>query len=152
MPITLAVLSDTHGLLRPEVLPHLAGVDAILHAGDVVDARILDTLREYAPTYAVRGNCDTGGEVGRLPPTLLLPFGNWNIFMLHDLHDLDIVPEAAGVQVVVSGHTHRPLNELRGGVLYLNPASCGPRRFHLPVSMMRVVLPDEVAEGHRWSL
>lgn len=144
MPTTLAVLSDTHGLLRPEVLPHLAGVDAILHAGDVVEASILDKLRQYAPVYAVRGNCDYG-TTAHLPPTLLLEFGGWSVYMLHDLHELDITPEAAGVNIIVSGHTHKPLSEQRGDVLYLNPASCGPKRFSLPISMMKVILPDDVS-------
>ncbi len=138
---TLAVLSDTHGLLRSEVLPYLSDVEAILHAGDVVDDRILHTLSQYAPTHAVRGNCDYSGGVSQLPTSVLLSFGEWNIYMLHDLKALDIAPQAADVQLVISGHTHTPMNEQHGGVLYLNPASCGPKRFSLPISMMRLVLP-----------
>lgn len=140
--MNIAVLSDTHGLLRPEVLPHLAGVDAILHAGDVGDAAILNRLAAFAPVYAIRGNVDTAPELLTLPEALLVELGGVFIFMLHDLKTLDAVPH--GVRVVASGHSHQPRTTDGGGVLHLNPGSCGPRRFSLPVSLARLHLGTEV--------
>ena len=131
----LAVLSDTHGLLRPEVMLHLRGVDAILHAGDVGKAAILDELAMFAPVHAIRGNVDTAPDLLSLPETLRLELGGVSLFMLHDLKALTISPSAAGIQIVISGHSHVPRIVTEGGVLYLNPGSCGPRRFSLPVSM-----------------
>ena len=131
----IAVLSDTHGLLRPEVLDALRDSDLILHAGDVGSPEVLERLREVAPLIAVRGNVDHGPWAEALPATEVVTAGGHRIYMLHDLQQLDLDVVAAGFAVVVSGHTHRPLAERRRGVLYLNPGSVGPRRFRLPVSL-----------------
>ena len=141
--LRIAVVSDTHGLLRESVLPHLRGVSHILHAGDVGDPAILDTLRTFAPVTAIRGNIDRSGTCALLPATEMLTFGETTVYMVHSVADLDIEPAAAGVQVVVSGHSHVPALEERRGVTYLNPGSIGPRRFKLPIGM--AVL--HVAEG-----
>ena len=136
--VRAGVISDTHGLLRPEVVERLRGVDHILHAGDVGDPEILVRLREIAPLTAIRGNIDTSGECAMLPATDFVELGGAIFYLVHALADLDIHPAVAGVQVVVSGHSHRA--EIRGkdGVLYLNPGSVGPRRFSLPVTMAMV--------------
>ena len=134
-PLKIAVLSDTHGLLRPEVLDACRGVDAILHAGDVGDPAILARLGELAPVTAIRGNIDVSGVCAALPPTEMVSLGNTTLYMVHALADLDINPVAAGVQVVVSGHSHKYAEETRNGVLYMNPGSVGPRRFRLPITM-----------------
>lgn len=131
----VGVISDTHGLLRPEVVEHLRGVDLILHAGDVGDPHILAELHDLAPLLAVRGNVDRGPGLDDLPETLVQPLGDLWLYMLHDLNALYLSPAAAGFRVVVSGHSHAPKIEERDGVLYLNPGACGPRRFKLPVSM-----------------
>ena len=131
----IGILSDTHGLLRPEVLPALRGVDHILHAGDVGDSAILDALRTLAPVTAIRGNIDTHGPCATLPPTEAIEFDSRLFYLVHSRHDLDINPVAAGVSCVVSGHSHKPSVETRANILYLNPGSCGPRRFSLPVTL-----------------
>jgi putative phosphoesterase len=130
----LAILSDTHGLLRPELLPLLAGVDHILHVGDVGNADILETLGHIAPVTAIRGNIDRHGPCADLPATEAIELGGCLIYMLHDLTDLDIQPQAAGFGVVLYGHSHQPSIQHRQDVLYLNPGSCGPRRFNLPIT------------------
>ena len=132
----LLVLSDTHGLLRPEVLALVREADAVLHAGDVGRPEVLDDLRAAArgPIHAIRGNVDLRPPLSDLPGTLLVEFGGVGVYLLHNLSDLDLRPEAAGLRVVISGHTHRPKLEERGGVTYLNPGSVGPRRFSLPVA------------------
>ncbi|MFC6647492.1 metallophosphoesterase family protein [Granulicella cerasi] len=136
----IAVVSDTHGLQREELLPALAGAEYILHAGDVGDNRILDALRKIAPVTAIRGNVDLYGDMALLPATEALELGGHFIYMLHSVHDLDLKPEAAGFSVVLSGHSHKPGVETRNGVMYLNPGSCGPRRFSLPVTFAWLVL------------
>ena len=141
--LTIGVISDTHGLLRPEAVEALAGVDHILHAGDVGDARILDKLRAIAPLTAIRGNVDVSGVCGALPATDVVELGGRLFYLVHSVHDLDIDPVVAGVAVVVSGHSHRPEAAVRNGVLYLNPGSAGPRRFDLPVALAKVTLMDE---------
>ena len=130
------VISDTHGLLRPEVRALGPDADVILHAGDVGRPEVLDDLRAItpAPVYAVRGNVDRTPPLDGLPATLLLELGAVSVYVLHDLHDLDLRPTDAGIQVVVSGHTHTPHVEIREGVTYLNPGSVGPRRFSLPIA------------------
>ncbi|SEC46124.1 metallophosphoesterase family protein [Terriglobus roseus] len=133
--IRIAILSDTHGLLRPEVVERIQGVDHILHAGDVGDPAILDTLGSIAPLTAIRGNVDTSGRCGSLPATEMVEIGGRTFYLVHSIADLDISPTAARVQVVVSGHSHKPGHETRNGVLYLNPGSVGPRRFRLPIAM-----------------
>ncbi len=134
----IGILSDTHGLLRPEVVPALAGVDHILHAGDVGDPNILTTLRTLAPVTAIRGNIDTHGSCAELPATEAIELAGHLFYLVHSLHDLDLDPQAAHLAAVISGHSHKPLIETRGGVLYLNPGSCGPRRFSLPTTLALV--------------
>jgi uncharacterized protein len=131
----IGVISDTHGLLRSEAVAALVGVDYILHAGDVGDPAILDALGEIAPLTAIRGNIDQAGRCAVLPATELVELAGATIYMLHSLHDLHLDPVAAGISIVVSGHSHQPVIERRKGVLYLNPGSAGPRRFSLPVSI-----------------
>lgn len=139
----IGVISDTHGLLRPEALAALAGVEHILHAGDVGDVRILDTLREIAPVTAIRGNVDRWGECAELPATDAVELGGRLFYLVHSVADLDINPVVAGVAVVVSGHSHKPSIETRGGVIYLNPGSAGPRRFSLPVAVALVTADED---------
>jgi hypothetical protein len=131
----VGVISDTHGLLRPEALQALQGAEHILHAGDVGDPQILTALAKIAPVTAIRGNIDEGGTCGHLPATELIVLGGRSIYMLHDVKKLDLNPEAAGIAAVVFGHSHKPTVEWRRGVLFLNPGSAGPRRFQLPVSV-----------------
>ena len=136
----IGVISDTHGLVRPQAIAALEGVDMILHAGDVGNQEVLDTLNEIAPVVAVRGNNDKGEWAESLPDWEVVEVGNVSIYMLHDVKEIDISP-AGSFQVVVSGHSHKPAIEERRGVLYVNPGSAGPRRFTLPVSVahLRVV-------------
>jgi putative phosphoesterase len=131
----IGIISDTHGLLRPEVLKALQGAEHILHSGDVGDPAILDALRAIAPVTAIRGNIDEGGPCNHLPPTELVELGGRSIYMLHDVKRLDLNPGGAGIAAVVFGHSHKPLVEWRRGVLFLNPGSAGPRRFELPVTL-----------------
>ena len=138
----VGVISDTHGLLRPEAIEALAGVEHILHAGDVGDDDILDELARIAPLTAIRGNIDRAGKCAELPATAMAELGEATIYMLHDVHTLDLDPAAAGVEVVVSGHSHRASIERRRDVLYFNPGSAGPRRFSLPVTLGLLWLGD----------
>jgi putative phosphoesterase len=131
----IGVISDTHGLLRPGAIEALRGVEHILHAGDVGDASILDSLRNVAPVTAIRGNIDVGGPCSHLPATEVVTLDGHTLYMLHDRQALDLDPVAAGFSAVISGHSHKPLIEWRHGVLYMNPGSAGPRRFSLPVSI-----------------
>jgi putative phosphoesterase len=130
----VGLISDTHGLLRPQALEALRGNDFIIHAGDVGDPAILDRLAEIAPVTAVRGNVDVESWARSLPQTAVLPVGETLIYVVHDVLDLDLDPAAAGFHAVVTGHSHRPAEEVRGGVLYINPGSAGPRRFNLPIA------------------
>jgi len=143
-PLRIGVISDTHGLLRPEALAALAGADRILHAGDVGDPAILDALRQIAPVCAIRGNVDVAGACAELPPTEAIELAGKLFYLVHSVHDLDIDPVAAGVAAVVSGHSHQPSVERRDGVLYLNPGSAGPRRFRLPITMALVDLAEDI--------
>ncbi len=138
----IGVISDTHGLLRPEALAALQGVDHILHAGDVGDPTILEALRIVAPLTAIRGNIDTSGLCAQLPANEAIELNDTLIYMVHAIEDLDIKPEAAGVGIVIYGHSHKPRTELRNGVLYLNPGSAGPRRFSLPVTLAILTLGE----------
>ena len=146
--LAIGVISDTHGLLRPEAIQALAGVDHILHAGDVGEPAILDRLREIALLTAIRGNIDTSGICGSLPATEAVELGGRLFYLVHSLHDLDIDPAAAGIAVVVSGHSHRVDVHERKGTLYLNPGSAGPRRFDLPVTLARVTVSDAAIHPH----
>jgi putative phosphoesterase len=134
----VGVISDTHGLLRPEAVAALQGVDLILHAGDVGSAEVLETLKGIAPVVAVRGNNDKGAWANELPHWEVAEVGAIYIYMIHDLKEIDISPAGVGFQVVVSGHSHKPAVEERKGVLYVNPGSAGPRRFSLPISVARI--------------
>ena len=134
----LGVISDTHGLLRPEALDALRGSDMIIHAGDVGKPEVIDRLGEVAPTHVVRGNIDKGSWAAALPMTELVTLGKHRLFVLHDISQLDVDPAAAGFAAVVFGHSHRPSIETRNGILFLNPGSAGPRRFKLPVTIARV--------------
>ena len=136
----IGVISDTHGLLRPEALAALRGMDRILHAGDVGELEVLDALRAVAPVTAVRGNVDHGAVGRALRETEVIKIEGISIYMLHEIQKLDLMPEAAGFRVVVCGHSHRPLIEEKKGVVYFNPGSAGPRRFRLPVSVGKLVL------------
>ena len=136
------MISDTHGLLRPEVVARLEGSDLVIHAGDVGDPAILDRLRAIAPVVAVRGNVDRGGWAEALPMTEVVEAGEHLLYLLHIREELDLDPAAAGMSMVITGHTHKPLVETKKGVVYLNPGSVGPRRFSLPVSMARLTVQD----------
>ncbi len=131
----IGVVSDTHGLLRPEVLPALRGVDHILHLGDVGNKNILESLAEIAPVNAIRGNIDKTGACSRLPETEVFLFEGHYLYLLHDIGALHLDPAAARFSAVLYGHSHKPKIERRKGVLYFNPGSCGPRRFELPVTI-----------------
>jgi uncharacterized protein len=131
----VGLISDTHGLLRPEAMAALRGSDFIVHAGDIGDARVLEELKDLAPVTAVRGNNDKGSWARQIEEAEVLQIGEVFIYVLHDLAALDLDPVAAGFQVVVSGHSHKPSIEDREGVLYVNPGSSGPRRFKLPVAV-----------------
>ena len=147
---TVGVISDTHGLLRPEAVAALRGSDLIVHAGDVGRPDVLDGLRALAPTHAVRGNIDTAPWAARLPATAVVEVGQLRLWLLHDIADLDFDPAAADFAAVIFGHSHKPSSEMRDGVLHLNPGSAGPRRFKLPVTLARLqvsgrtILPEIV--------
>jgi uncharacterized protein len=140
-PTRIGLISDTHGLLREEALIALCGSELVVHAGDVGHPDILPRLRRIAPVVAVRGNVDTEPWARReLPETAVAQAGDISIYVLHDVHALDLDPAAAGFQIVVSGHSHKYLQTEKFGVLYINPGSAGPRRFTLPITVARVNL------------
>lgn len=136
--ILVGVISDTHGLLRPEAIAALKGADVIIHAGDVGAPEVIDALRKLAPTFIVRGNVDKAHWADALPMTADVEVGGLQFHVLHDISELDLDPAAVGYAAVVFGHSHRPSIDMRDGVLFLNPGSAGPRRFKLPVSIARV--------------
>jgi hypothetical protein len=136
--ILVGVISDTHGLLRPEAVAALRGADLIIHAGDVGAPEVIDELRTIAPTFVVRGNVDRAHWAGALPTTAHVEVGGLLFHVLHDISELDLDPAAVGYAAVVYGHSHQPSIDMRDGVLFLNPGSAGPRRFQLPVSIARV--------------
>lgn len=140
--IVIGVISDTHGLLRPEALAALAGSQLIIHAGDVGDAAILERLRQIAPVHAVRGNVDVEPWARELPETAVVEAGGVSLYVLHKIADLDLKPQAAGFAAVIFGHSHQPEIKSRKSVLYFNPGSAGPRRFRLPVSLGRLRVRD----------
>ena len=134
----LGLISDTHGLLRDSALRAMNGADLIVHAGDVGKREILDALKKIAPVVAVRGNVDIDAWAATLPTTAETGVGNVRIYALHDLNDLKINPVASGISILVSGHSHNPLQKVSNGVLYINPGSAGPRRFQLPITVARL--------------
>src|SRR5579863_2756944 len=145
--LRVGLISDTHGLLRPEARAFLIGCDYIVHGGDIGSAAILDELALVAPLIAVRGNNDREPWAARLPLTELIRVGNVFVYVIHDLAELDIDPAAAGVRVIVSGHSHKPMIEERDRVLYVNPGSSGPRRFKLPISVGEIVVSDSAVKA-----
>jgi uncharacterized protein len=133
--LRVGLISDTHGLLRPAARDFAGSCDYIIHGGDIGSAAILDELAALAPLIAVKGNNDRQAWAAHLPESEMIRVGGVFIYIIHDLSQLGIEPHAAGAQVIVSGHSHKPLIELRDGILYVNPGSCGPRRFKLPLSV-----------------
>ena len=139
----IGVISDTHGLLRPQALERLRGSDHIIHAGDIGAPEIVPALEQVAPVTAIRGNIDTQDWARRFPETEVVEFAGLHIYIVHDAQALDLNPKAAGFAAVISGHSHRPHQQLKDGVLYFNPGSAGPRRFKLPITLGRL----EIAQG-----
>jgi uncharacterized protein len=144
---SVGVISDTHGLLRPQAIAALRGCDPIIHAGDVGGPDLLDELAQVAPVIAVRGNIDGGAWAGRLPDSELVRLDGFKLYVLHNLDDLNVDPQAAGFDAVIFGHSHQPRSEDRGGVLHFNPGSAGPRRFRLPVTVGRLMLSGRQMHG-----
>ena len=136
--LTIGLISDTHGKLRPGAVASLRGSDAIIHAGDIGDPEILAALARLAPVTAVRGNIDRGAWAASLPETAVLEIGGARIFVIHNIAELAVDPATAGFRAVVSGHSHRPATREKDGVLYVNPGSAGPRRFTLPIACGRL--------------
>jgi putative phosphoesterase len=145
--MVIGVISDTHGLLRPEALDALRGAARIIHAGDIGGPEVLEALAAIAPVTAVRGNNDRGAWAARLALAEVVDAAGVSIYMLHDLGELDVDPAAAGFRVVVSGHSHQPKQEERAGVLYFNPGSAGPRRFRLPIAVGRLTVDGGAVRG-----
>ena len=139
----VGLISDTHGLLRPEAVAFLRGSDFIVHGGDIGHAGVLEELAALAPVTAVRGNNDKAAWAGAVPETAVLQVGAVRIYVVHDLGDVELDPEAAGFRVVVSGHSHRPSVAERAGVLYVNPGSAGPRRFKLPITVGELMIVEK---------
>jgi putative phosphoesterase len=148
----IGLISDTHGLVRPEALQALAGVERIVHAGDIGGAAVIEALRRIAPVDVVRGNNDKDPWGQQLAPWLALEFDGVGVHVLHDLNDMDVDPAAAGFQVVVTGHSHKPLVSKRDGVLFVNPGSAGPRRFSLPVTLGYLTIEAGAARAEIQSL
>jgi uncharacterized protein len=141
--VKIGVISDTHGLLRPEAELKLAGVDHIIHAGDIGRPEVIDRLRRIAPVIAIRGNVDKGPWADNYPYSETVRLAGLSIYILHDIHDLQLDPVPCRIDVMISGHSHRPLIETRSGVLYLNPGSAGPRRFNLPITLAILDLTED---------
>jgi uncharacterized protein len=136
--VLVGVISDTHGLVRPEAVRALKGSELLIHAGDIGNPQVIEQLHEIAPTFVVRGNNDRGAWAADLPVTQVVEVGELLFYVLHEISQLDVDPAVAGFAAVVSGHSHQPSIQFRDGVLYLNPGSAGPRRFSLPVAVARV--------------
>ncbi|MFO7854606.1 MAG: metallophosphoesterase family protein [Paracoccaceae bacterium] len=143
----IGVISDTHGLLRPEAEERLAGMEQIIHAGDIGDPGIVPRLRRIAPTTVIRGNVDSADWAAEYPERITVEIGGRTFHLLHDLKELDVDPVAAGFDVVIAGHSHRPKAETIDGVLYLNPGSAGPRRFRLPITLATLELTEDRIEA-----
>jgi putative phosphoesterase len=144
----VGVISDTHGLLRPEAVAALRGSRFIVHAGDIGDTKVLEGLESLAPVTAVRGNNDKGSFARRIAETEVLQVGRVPIYVLHDIAKLDVDPAARGFRVVVSGHSHQPSIEERDGILYVNPGSAGPRRFKLPVTVAELKIAGRSVQAN----
>lgn len=140
--MVIGVISDTHGLLRPEAVERLRGSEHIIHAGDIGSPTIIPTLQKTAPVTAIRGNIDTEAWARQFPETEAIVLGGLTIYVIHDVNALDLNPQVAGFAAVISGHSHQAKQEHRDGVLYFNPGSAGPRRFKLPITMGRIVIED----------
>jgi putative phosphoesterase len=138
----VGIISDTHGLLRPQAIKQLAGTDHIIHAGDIGGPEVVEELRRIAPTTAIRGNIDVAEWAKGYPDTELVVLGGRAFYVLHNLKEIKLDPAASGFDVVISGHSHRPKIETKKGVLYVNPGSAGPRRFKLPVAVATVTLSE----------
>jgi uncharacterized protein len=141
--VNIGIISDTHGLLRPEAMEALNGVDRIIHAGDIGKVEILEKLSEIAPVTAVRGNNDRDPWAAGLPESQRIPIAGQTIFLIHDIKEIGMDLKEAGIHIVIAGHSHRPLIETRDGILFVNPGSAGPRRFSLPISLALL----EIANG-----
>lgn len=145
--IRIGVISDTHGLLRPEAIDALRGSDHIIHAGDVGDPEILNSLGTLAPLTAIRGNIDKERWAKKLPETEVVELAGFSIYVLHDVAKLDLKPDASGFGAVIYGHSHVPKQEIKNGVLYFNPGSAGPRRFKLPISIGKLTIVGQQMRG-----
>lgn len=143
----VGLISDTHGLLRPEALAALRGSEHIIHAGDIGNPEIIPALEKIAPVTAIRGNVDRAPWTNRFPETEVVELAGLHLYILHDLNALDLNPRAAGFAAVISGHSHQPKQEIKDGVLYFNPGSAGPRRFRLPVTVGRLEIADGKVGG-----
>ncbi len=139
----IGVISDTHGLLRPEAVKRLAAVDHIIHAGDIGGPVVITGLEKIAPVVAIKGNNDVGEWAAGIPDDAVVTLGNRRIYVLHNVKDLGCDPATVGFDIVISGHSHRPMVEIKGGVLYLNPGSAGPRRFTLPIALAMLELTED---------
>jgi uncharacterized protein len=140
--LIVGIISDTHGLLRPEAVELLRGLDHIIHAGDIGSPEIIPALEKIAPVTAIRGNVDTQPWARRFAETEVVEVEGLHIYVIHDVNALDLNPRAAGFAAVISGHSHQPKQEMKDGVLYFNPGSAGPRRFKLPISVGKLVIAD----------
>jgi hypothetical protein len=143
----IGVISDTHGLLRPEAVDALKGVDHIIHAGDIGSQRVLEELLKIAPLDAVWGNVDEGRWVRTIPRDKILKLGPLRLYVIHDLDDMEVNPNEEGFAAVIFGHSHEPENDMRNGVLFFNPGSAGPRRFHLPVALGFLTIQGRSVSG-----
>ncbi len=143
----IGVISDTHGLLRPEAVDLLRGVEYIIHAGDIGAPEIIPELENIAPVTAIRGNVDTQAWARRFAETEVVELGRVFLYVIHDVNAIDLNPKAAGFAAVISGHSHKPKQEVKDGVLYFNPGSAGPRRFKLPISVGRLVIAGGKVSG-----
>ena len=144
---TIGIISDTHGLVRPEALDALKGVEQIIHAGDIGNLDVLHKLQTIAPVVAVRGNHDQGQWAERVPVTKVVKMGTHRFYVLHELAHIDVDPAVSAFSVVIFGHSHKPVAEKRNDVLYLNPGSAGPRRFRLPVTLARLHISGQTIES-----